>query len=178
VQIVVALVVVQAALVVGYWLVERERSASRDSDSELGVADPSRVDGRVHRLTLTTHAGERFEWTAPERPTLLHFWATWCPPCRSELPGLLALPEQHGVDVVAVALDPQWGEVDRFFEGRAPAGVFLGDTHEIEADFGVHTLPVTLLVQPGGRIQLRFDGARDWTDARFTSAWMSAAGVE
>lgn len=177
-RIVLALAVVQAALVGTYWLVERDRFAADESEATLSIAAPVRVDGRVQGLSLMTREGESFVWTAPEQPTLVHFWATWCPPCVAELPGILALPQAYPVEVVAVALDKEWADVDPFFGGRSPARVFLGDPVEAEAVFGVHTLPVTFLVEPGGRMRLRFDGARDWTSARFSSAWMSDVGSE
>lgn len=177
-RIVLALAVAQAALLGGFWWVERERERSPYSTPELGIAPPVRANGRMQGLSLTTRDGQQFEWTAPERPTLVHFWATWCPPCRAELPEILALPQEHAVEVVAVALDPEWTDVEGVFGGRPPPSVFLGDARAVEAGFGVHTLPVTFLVEPGGGILLRFDGARDWTNPRFSSTWMPAAGIE
>jgi thiol-disulfide isomerase/thioredoxin len=172
-RIVLALALAQAALVGVFWWVEHGRSASHESNPELGIAPPVRLNGRMQGLSLTGRDGEPFEWTAPERPTLVHFWATWCPPCRTELPGILALSTAYSVDVVAVALDPEWADVDRFFAGRPPPNVFLGDSTQAEAGFDVHTLPVTFFVEAGGEIRLRFDGARDWTDARFSSTWVT-----
>ncbi len=106
-----------------------------------------------------------------KRPTLVHFWATWCPPCRVELPGLLALPDGHPVDVVAIALDRDWTDVERFL-GRPSSRMTLGDAAEIERQFGVHSLPVTYLVGSDGHLRFRFDGARDWRNSRFVLDWI------
>ncbi len=171
-RIVVAVVVVQAALLGGYWVVEHRRSQETVAGQELSTAAPQRVEGRVQPLLLRTREGEPVELRTLERRTLVHFWATWCPACRVELPGLLALAQKRPLDVVAIALDKEWADVDRFLNGHHSTHVLLGDHAEVERAFDVHTLPVTFLVEPGGRLRLRFDGARDWTDSAFLGTWI------
>lgn len=166
----------QVALVGLYWLVEAQRSSDRRAEAELGTAPPQRVEGLMPALSLWAPDGSRHELRDVDRPTLVHFWATWCPPCRTELPGLLAIPENHPVDVVAIALDRDWRAVEHFLDGRPPATVFIGDATQAEASFAIRTLPVTYLVGAGGKLRLRFDGARDWTDRTFLSSWMEDAG--
>lgn len=171
-RVLLAVVAAQAALLGAYWLVERARSPERGPEAQLGTAPPLEVTGQAPQLSIRGRAGTAYDLRMIERPTLVHFWATWCPPCRAELPGLLALPASHPVDVVAVALDREWAVVDRFLGGRRPATVFLGDSAEVERALGVRTLPVTYLLGPGGQLRLRFDGARDWTDAAFLDAFV------
>jgi thiol-disulfide isomerase/thioredoxin len=171
----VALVVaVQGLLLGGYLLVEHRRSEEIDGPAELGTAPPRQVDQEIPQLMLRTREGESVELRSlvTERPTLVHLWATWCPPCRAELPGLLALPQRRAVDVVAIALDPEWDPVDDFLDGRNVETVLLGDQTEIESTLDVHALPVTFLIDAGGRLRLRFDGARDWTDEDFLESWL------
>ncbi len=122
-------------------------------------------------LSLTARDGTSAGLPTTQRRTLVHFWATWCPPCRFELPGLLALSDDGRVDVVAIALDDDWADVDRFLDRRAGANVFLGNASEARSALGVHTLPVTFVVE-SGQIRLRFDGARDWSDSTFSNTWV------
>ncbi|WP_428261514.1 TlpA family protein disulfide reductase [Haliangium sp.] len=126
-------------------------------------------------LTVRRRDGGAVALAPFARPTLVHVWATWCPPCRAELPGLLALPSEHAVDVVAIALDDRWGDVDRFLDDLDASSVVLGSSEEVERVLGVRSLPVTFFVQADGRISLRFDGARDWTDEAFVEAHVEAA---
>ena len=171
-RVVVAVAASQVVLVGIYWLVESGRTRHGGSGPALGVHRPQRVDERIKPLWVGARDGRRLNLRTLQRPTLVHFWASWCPPCRKELPALLALPDTHPLDVVAAALDREWADVDRFLGGPRRTTVFLADTAEVEAALGVRTLPVTFLVEPGGWLALRFEGARDWTDSAFLGTWI------
>jgi thiol-disulfide isomerase/thioredoxin len=184
------LIAIQLALAGTIWLVERRRSLRPNDAVVLGGEAPRRESSRLPRLTLRRRDGSAAELRTSARPTLVHFWATWCPPCRAELPGLLGLPAKHPVDVLAVALDRDWSSVERFLDqglsdvpgdllpggivlgGIVPTDIVLGDAGEAQRALRIQQLPVTLLVQPGGLVSLRFEGARDWTDATFLQGWL------
>jgi len=97
------------------------------------------------------------------RAFVLHFWATWCPPCREELPGLLAFAEQRGIEVLAVSLDPDWESVGEFFGREPPRTVVLADADAVGSAFDVAVLPVTYVVDAAGDLRLRLSGSRDWS---------------
>ena len=160
----------QAVLIGGYWLVERERVKHPESGMALSTEAPRRVNMNLPALTVHHRNGSAAPLPTPTRPTLVHIWATWCPPCRAELPGLLAVPREHGVDVLALALDKDWAAIDRFMDDLDESNVFLADGQSVKATLGVTDLPVTFLVNDEGRITHRFDGARDWTDAAFVGS--------
>ena len=167
---VLAAVALQAALFGLYWLVEQQRNS--EADPSLETDPPQRVDMALPPLTIHQRDGSTVDLRLSSRPTLVHVWATWCPPCRAELPGLLELPTDHAVDVAAIALDEGWPDVDRFLGGIDSSNVLLGDSDEMERALGVRQLPVTFLLQANGRIVLRFDGARDWTDEAFVKTYL------
>ena len=100
------------------------------------------------------------------RPVLLHFWATWCPPCRKELPGLLLLGRELSRDdrlqLVAISLDENWEAIRSFFPGEVPAEVMRDQLGSGAQTLGVSTLPDTYLLGPDGVVRLRFQGPRDW----------------
>jgi thiol-disulfide isomerase/thioredoxin len=100
---------------------------------------------------------------------LLHFWATWCPPCREELPQLLALGRDLArggrLEVVLVTLDEDWAAVRTYFGGEIPRGVVMEKSGHSTRAYAVSALPDTYVVAPDGALTLRFGGARDWRGA-------------
>lgn len=167
------MITIQAVLLGVYWIVERQRVLEPGAAGALGIEPPQRVEMSMPPLTLGRPDGSTARMWPPARPTLVHVWATWCPPCRAELPALLALPKERAVDVVAIALDKDWAAVERFLGGQAASRVFLGDGAEVERVLGVRSLPVTFLLTPGeSRVGLRFDNTRDWANESFVERWL------
>lgn len=100
------------------------------------------------------------------KPVLLHFWATWCPPCKEELPGLIELGRELSRDgelqLVALTVDKDWAAVRNFFGGEIPAEVMRDGAGSAADGYEVSSLPDTYLLGADGSVRLRFGGARDW----------------
>jgi thiol-disulfide isomerase/thioredoxin len=104
------------------------------------------------------------------KPTLLHLWATWCGPCRDELPALLAYGNSGDVDVVALSVDDEWDAVQRYFGGTMPAVVAWDRDIVVEPAMGVRSLPTTFLIDTAGRVRRSWVGAQPWADPAFRRA--------
>lgn len=97
---------------------------------------------------------------------LLHFWATWCEPCRAEMPLLIELAEKlkGKVTILAVAVDSPHNEIQRFFGNTKPPFVLVEDSkHQIADLYGISQFPETLLIGPDGFIQAIYIGPQDWS---------------
>jgi peroxiredoxin len=95
---------------------------------------------------------------------VLDFWATWCAPCRSEIPGYVALQEKYaraGLVMVGVSLDREGPEVVKKFmtDQKINYQIVLGDEKIVEAFGGVEAIPTTFIIDRQGTIRYRKVGA-------------------
>jgi thiol-disulfide isomerase/thioredoxin len=129
-------------------------------DKRPALADVAFVDGKGGELTLARWKG---------RVALVNLWATWCAPCRREMPSLAGLQKQLGsadFEVVAISVD---------LKGLAASSAFLKDTGsdalalyadpsgKLLNDLMAPGLPVTVLVDRQGREAARMVGPADWS---------------
>jgi thiol-disulfide isomerase/thioredoxin len=102
-----------------------------------------------------------------KRPVLYHFWATWCAPCRSEIPTLQELQKHFKgqLRVVTIAVDENKEDVLRFFGGVSPSFEVLWDQSQVVSElWGVQKFPESFFVAPGSERMIRFAGARQWNE--------------
>ncbi len=99
----------------------------------------------------------------------LNFWATWCGPCKVEMPAIERLYREYrrqGFTILAVSTDLEGPAVTRPY--RDALGLTFTIAHDPEAVvmrlYGVRTLPVTFLVDREGVITHQIFGARDWQE--------------
>jgi thiol-disulfide isomerase/thioredoxin len=100
------------------------------------------------------------------RVVLVNFWATWCAPCREEMPALETLARElgpRGLTVVGVNFKESKREVEAFMkEHRLSFPVLLDGDGRVSASYQVFALPVTFLVDRRGMLAGTVVGARDW----------------
>ncbi|TVR01507.1 MAG: TlpA family protein disulfide reductase [Deltaproteobacteria bacterium] len=136
------------------------------------------LDGTSRRLA--DHAGHLI---------FLNFWASWCEPCREEMPAMVNLArtlQRRPFAMVAVSLDEDPQALRDFLvqEGIDPTSmVILHDPEGRSArEYGTELLPETWLITPRGRVFARFQGALPWDDPsvirfmeRLMRAWQPPA---
>lgn len=96
----------------------------------------------------------------------LNFWATWCPPCRLEMPSMERLHQEfkdHGLAILAIDVGESRKQVARFMrEFRLSFPALLDVNSEVSARYRVQGLPTTVLIDRRGRSVGAAVGARDW----------------
>ncbi len=98
--------------------------------------------------------------------TLVHFWATWCPPCLSEVPALDRLrttfADRHDFAVVMVAVADDRQKVRAFLGARAD-GTLFDPNWNVANRYGTKQLPETYLVVRGEVVD-KWQGSANWDD--------------
>ena len=97
------------------------------------------------------------EWS--DQKILINFWATWCAPCRREMPMFQTLhlnQQKHGIQIIGIAVDQNELARDFINEYGISFPILIGQSNAFEIMKGLGntslTLPYTLLVEPGGLI--------------------------
>ena len=136
----------------------------------------ARVDFELSAMDGTTRTLDDYAGSY----VLLNFWATWCAPCRIEMPALERLHQEladRGLRIVGVDIGEETGDVRRFVEETGITFEIVID-HDLSTGrvYAARSLPMTYILDPEGTIVARAIGVRDWDSDPMRS--MFAALVE
>lgn len=96
---------------------------------------------------------------------LVNFWATWCAPCRKEMPAMSNLHNEFGGDgleVMGIHVGPSLAGVKKFLKSVPVSFTILMDKDMSLASWNVRGLPTTFLVNPEGKLIYQAVGEREW----------------
>ena len=117
------------------------------------AADFALVDARGNTVRLSDYRG---------KVVILDFWATWCGPCRMEIPGFVALQTRYkgqGVEVIGVSVDDSWAPVRQFIQAQnINYTVVLGDRNVASTYGNIEGIPTTFVIDKDGVIRARHVG--------------------
>ncbi len=163
--------------------IQVQRAGSPGVAATLPMAKPAahqRVNRPAPELTLPrldTGAELRLD-TLRGRLVIVNFWASWCAPCRRELPALEAFARQHSgpdaVQVLAVNVGEAAAQVRSFLDeaGVRDLRVLLDTDSRANAAWGAFALPASFLIDRAGRIQAVRTGEVTTADLRH---WLAQA---
>jgi peroxiredoxin len=102
------------------------------------------------------------------KAVFLNFWATWCPPCKDEMPSMEKIYREQkgrGLEILAVSIDKGSKEVEAFKkEYGLTFPILLDPDNLVAALYELAFVPTTYLIDRSGNVVLRETQYRDWTD--------------
>ena len=133
----------------------------------MGVALPkkekSAPDFKLQNLVGDTVALKNFKG----KTILLNFWATWCLPCKKELPSMQRLYKKlgsRGLEVVAVSIDrDNPGKIKKYIDQyNLTFPILLDPGQKARKSYFIMGLPTSYLIGPDGNLKGFISGAREW----------------
>jgi len=133
---------------------------------ELDLIRPARAK-RAEDFTVALVGGETLKLREQRgKAVMINFWATWCPPCREEMPAMERLYRRHrerGFVLLAVSVDTDASLVRPFLEHhKLTFPVALDAKMELANTYGVRALPSSFLIDRNGYMTALALGPRPW----------------
>ncbi|MEH7336636.1 redoxin domain-containing protein [Neobacillus drentensis] len=137
---------------------EQPDTASTASVNKEGLA----IGAKAPDFELKTLTGETVKLSNLKgKKVMLNFWATWCPPCKAEMPEMEQFYKEKDKDLVilAVNIDPQL-EVQKFVdENKITFPILLDAEDKVNETYQILSIPTTYFIDSKGIIQNKFTGA-------------------
>ncbi len=132
-----------------------------DRVSESTITDAHFYDETGNRVSLSEFRG---------KPVFLNIWATWCPPCRAEMPGIQKLYKEIGNDkaeFVMLSTDSDFAKAVKFKEENGYDFPIYRLAANLPAEMNTESLPTTFVLDKDGRIQMVHKGMAKYDSEDF-----------
>lgn len=121
------------------------------------------LDDKLHKLS--DYQGQ---------PLIVNFWATWCPPCRKEMPSMeraWQTLQSEGIGMIGINVGEDFDTVFGFTAVMDISFPLLLDSDgQVTAEWPIEGLPTTYILDPQGKMVYRIVGAREWDDEALLDA--------
>lgn len=151
--VIVIIGVISGAVIYNQQITEHEKQQNQNSVNsnslEVGASAPD--------FSLTNLAGENISLSDFRgKYVLVNFWATWCPPCRAEMPDLNQFHQENKEDfvVIGVNIGDSRTKVKEFITNNGyDYPILLDQTKEVSTIYHISAIPTSYFIGPTGRIQ-------------------------
>lgn len=134
-----------------------------EEDATVGLEEGDRAPD----FELTTLDGDKIKLSELQgERVLVNFWATWCPPCRAEIPDLQKFHENTDVNILAVNLtdtENSFDDVPKFAENFGMEfPILMDEESKVSTTYQIQPIPTSFMVDSKGIIQFRAMGAMNY----------------
>ena len=150
-----------------FFLVINSAVAHQKIFKEMGVVSP-KSEKPAPDFTLETPTGNYLSLSDYKGKTiLLNFWATWCVPCKKELPSMQRLYDflkKDGIEVIAISIDRNQRErVNQYIKDyHLTFPVLLDPSQKVRKNYFIMGLPTSYLIGGDGKLKGFVSGEREW----------------
>lgn len=139
------------------------------SPSQLDEEDQFIISEQARTWTIENMNGEPFLFGQlnNEKPVFINFWATWCPPCVAEMPGIQELYQDYGdkVNFVIVSNESR-AKVRAFAKEKGYENLPFYKNTNVPYDFYSTSIPTTYIIDKKGKVVINEKGIADWNSGK------------
>ena len=153
---------------VTFLLMGCQQSTPRSGGTAISDEEAPKIGYHAPNFRLPNLKGEEISMAGlAGKVVFINFWATWCTPCRAEMPSMEALYrdfKDKGLEILAVSSDMEGAAVVRPFvqELGLSYPTLLDPDFRVDDKYLIQSVPTTVLVDRDGVITHRLVGSRDW----------------
>ncbi|HUK55373.1 MAG TPA: TlpA disulfide reductase family protein [Nitrospiria bacterium] len=151
-------------------LVSCQQASTQAGATAIATEEAPRIGYLAPNFRLTNLHGEEVSVASLEgKVVFINFWATWCGPCRAEMPSMEALYhdfKDQGLEILAVSSDMDGASAVQPFIRKLGLSypILLDPDFRVDDKYLIQSVPTTILVDKKGVITHRLVGGRNWSN--------------
>ena len=139
--------------------------------------------GAAPGFSITDMDGETFTLDSTRgKWVFLHFWASWCGPCREEMPAIQRMSEKLDNNQFEIVLINTAEDEDTIFSFLGEIGMDMNSLMDADGQvtekYQPRGLPTTILIDPRGNVQYQAIGGRDWHKSEYLQFLRDLANIK